>query len=380
MRKLLSLVVAGMAGGLIVFAGILLLSQEEIKTKNRQAHFAESRILESIPTDFKSAARQAMPAVVHINAEESREGALRRFNEERTRRSPFSFFFDEDLFDAFRSPRQRAGKGSGVIISSDGYIVTNNHVIDFADQIEVTLHDDRKFLADLIGNDPRTDLAVIKIDAGVLPSLTYGNSDNVEVGEWVLAVGNPFDLTSTVTAGIVSAKGRNQIIRRTDAIEDFIQTDAVVNPGNSGGALVNTFGELIGVNTAIATPTGVFAGYSFAIPSNMLKEVVANIIEHGGPRGRMGAGIATIEEFEESMNLKLSVDRGVVVVSVEDGSAAQYSGILPHDVIIEADGMIIDSPETLVEILTKKRIGDMINLTIIRSGEEKVISVQLKAS
>ncbi|MDH3649087.1 MAG: trypsin-like peptidase domain-containing protein, partial [Saprospiraceae bacterium] len=235
MRKLLSLVLAGMAGGLIVLCGALYLDQDEGTKTNKNARFASSAYIDALPPDFRSAAQKTMPAVVHISAVETREGALNRYQEERTRRSPFSFFLDEDLFDFFGRPQQKSGKGSGVVIASDGFIVTNNHVIDFADQIEVTLFDDRKFKADLIGTDPRTDLAVLKIDAIELPALIFGNSDQVQVGEWVLAVGNPFDLTSTVTAGIVSAKGRSKIIRRTDAIEDFIQTDAVVNPGNSGG-------------------------------------------------------------------------------------------------------------------------------------------------
>lgn len=235
MKKILSLLVAGAVGGLVVLVGLLSLNHYTVQALDKKdVHLTaavEQLSLANIPGDFIAAADRAMPAVVHISVKES-NGLARNRSDQQRRRDPFSFFFGDDFFG---NPRGKEGKGSGVIISPDGYIVTNNHVIELTDEYEVTLHDDRKYKAKLIGTDPRTDLAVLKIEAGGLPFLKYADSDKVRVGEWVLAVGNPFDLTSTVTAGIISAKGRNKILKRNDAIEDFIQTDAVVNPGNSGG-------------------------------------------------------------------------------------------------------------------------------------------------
>ena len=271
MKQIIALVISGVLGGLIVLSGMLWIDQSKpqpASNPNLAHSVGLTTLMKDAPNNFIEAANVAMPAVVHISVSESVTLAKDRYDR-RSRRDPFSFFFGDEGF--FNGPRSKSGKGSGVIISPDGYIVTNNHVIDFADEFEVTLYDNRKFKATLIGSDPRTDVAVIKVDASDLPHLEFGDSDDITVGEWVLAVGNPFDLTSTVTAGIVSAKGRDNIIRRNDAIEDFIQTDAVVNPGNSGGALVNTEGDLVGINTAIATATGYYAGYSFAIPTNMLR-------------------------------------------------------------------------------------------------------------
>ncbi|MCL4108666.1 UNVERIFIED_CONTAM: hypothetical protein GTU68_006984 [Idotea baltica] len=247
-----------------------------------------------------------------------------------------------------------------------------------ADEFEVTLFDDRKFKAELVGSDPRTDLAVLKIDAVDLPFLRFANSDEIKVGEWVLAVGNPFDLTSTVTAGIVSAKGRHKILQRNDAIEDFIQTDAVVNPGNSGGALVNTEGELIGINTAIATATGSYAGYSFAIPSNMVEPVINNIIEFGGPRVSLGVYVATIENFEEYEGVDLEVDEGLVVSELVDGGVAQYAGVIPGDIIVKIDNHKIKSAEELVTILGSYKVGDEVEISLIRNKRSQKIKVRLK--
>ncbi len=379
MKRILSLVIAGSAGGLIVLAGMIWLGKDRTQTvKNDLAHLTRITDHFALPSmDFVAAASTAMPAVVHISAEESIAVAQDRLNDRRSPRDPFSFFFGDDGF--FGGPRARSGKGSGVIISPDGYIITNNHVIDFADQFEITLHDNRKFKAKLIGKDPRTDLAVIKIDADDVPHLKFGDSDKVKVGEWVLAVGNPFDLTSTVTAGIVSAKGRDNIIRRNDAIEDFIQTDAVVNPGNSGGALVNAAGELVGINTAIATATGYYAGYSFAIPTNVFEPIINNIIEHGGPRGRLGVSIASIPDYEEYAELDLGIDEGVVITRVEDGGAAQYAGIIPNDIILMVDEKSVSSPEDLVATLNQYSIGDEVLLTIYRDQSRQEIAVILKA-
>ncbi len=383
MKNLLSLIISGMAGGLVVLAGMLYIQQGDRGVDSERAHLtgsaesfesAESFKYNKVPDNFTSAAKIAMPAVVHISASESTARARQRQEDSRSRRDPFSFFFGEDFFGG---PRAREGKGSGVIISDDGYIVTNNHVIDYADQFEVTLFDDRKFRASLIGSDPRTDLAVIKIDGADLSYLKF-NHHEVNVGEWVLAVGNPFDLTSTVTAGIVSATGRDKIIRRQDAIEDFIQTDAVVNPGNSGGALVDTDGNLVGINTAIATATGYYAGYSFAIPSKIVEEIVDNIIHYGGPRVRLGVAIASLREYEEYSGIDLNVNGGVVVTKVDNDSAAQHAGLLPNDVILSIDNKDVDQVETLVDMIRKHKIGDEVILTISRDNKIKKIPVILK--
>ncbi len=378
MKKILSLIVAGAAGGLVVLIVLFSTGHSDIRTvENVQltAGVTEGYYGRNVPTDFINAAEKAMPAVVHISVKESTNLAQNR-KREYNKRDPFSFFFGDDFFG---TPRGREGKGSGVIISEDGYIVTNNHVIDQTDEFEVTLHDDRKFRAVLIGSDPRTDLAVLKIDADNLAFLKFSDSEKVKVGEWVLAVGNPFDLTSTVTAGIISAKGRNKIIRRNDAIEDFIQTDAVVNPGNSGGALVNVEGQLIGINTAIATATGYYAGYSFAVPANMVEPVVNNIIDFGGPRVTLGVYVASIADYEDYANEDLDTEVGVVVTELVDGGAAQYAGVLPNDVIIKVDKATINSADDLVKIMGTHKIGDVVEIILKRNGQTKTISVRLKA-
>ncbi len=380
MKRTFPFLISGMIGGMIVLGGFMLLQSDDVTfEQNTDAYLAKSEInfASPVPTNFHEAAEIAMPAVVHIKASESKDMAEKRYGNQR--RSPFDLFFGNDGSFGGNMP-QRAGTGSGVIISPDGYIVTNNHVVEYADQFEVTLYDDRTFTGSLVGKDPRTDLAVIKIDTDALPYLTMGNSDDVRVGDWVLAVGNPFDLTSTVTAGIVSAKGREKIIRQRDAIEDFIQTDAVVNPGNSGGALVNTSGELIGVNTAIATATGYYAGYSFAIPSNMLDGVVENIIEHGGPRGRIGVEIAAIEAYENYSQKDLGVKNGVVVTKVEQGGAAEMAGLVQQDIITELDGQHMETPDEMVKYLGAKKIGDKVSVKLLRDGKAKKLVVYLKAS
>jgi S1-C subfamily serine protease len=275
---------------------------------------------------------------------------------------------------------QQKGSGSGVIISGDGYIVTNNHVVGFADEILVTLHDKRQYKATKIGTDPSTDLAVIKIEEKGLPVLKMANSDNAKVGEWVLAVGNPFDyLTSTVTAGIISAKGRDiDIIKDQKSIEEFIQTDAAINPGNSGGALVNVNGELIGINTAIATPTGTYAGYSFAIPSNLMKKIVDEIIENGDiERANLGVqGYTNDDEFAKEN--KLNIDYGFYVANIVNGSAAQFAGIVEGDIITEVDGQEISNFEDLKETLKFSKVGDTIKIKVNRDGVQKTFNTRLR--
>ena len=331
-----------------------------------------------IALDFTSTAEKVMDAVVHIRS--SRAG--------RADDGGDPFGMPEDLFDFFFGPRNRRqnpegrrpsiGEGSGVIISEDGYIVTNNHVIDNADDIEVTLHDNRSFKAVLVGVDPNTDLAVLKIEASSLVFLPFSDSDRVRVGEWVLAVGNPFNLNSTVTAGIVSAKGRNiNILQEQYAVESFIQTDAAINPGNSGGALVNLNGALVGINTAIASPTGAYSGYGFAVPSNIVRKVVDDLIQLGSvQRGYLGITIRTVDA-NLAREEGLSVVKGVFVDSLMPGSAAAKAGVKPGDVIVAIDGKPISSTPELQEQVARRRPGDQLSLKVNRKGAIKEFKVTL---
>lgn len=384
MKNLLYLLAASMLGGFVSF-GIATQVYDQKPVQVMEQTPVPSRLVSavpSVPRDFIDASSRATQSVVHIRAEESNVLAQQRQEERNNRRQPGMFDL-EDLFGGdFWGSRfhQQKGSGSGVIVSSDGYIVTNNHVVGFADDILVTLDDGREFAATKIGTDPSTDLAVIKIESSTLPAIAFGNSDDVKVGEWVLAAGNPFDyLTSTVTAGIVSAKGRDiNIIKGQKAIEEFIQTDAAVNPGNSGGALVNTEGQLIGINTAIATPTGVFAGYSFAIPSNLVSRILKEIIENGDiERASLGVyGLDVDEVIAGGGNV--DVNFGVYVDEVIRGTSADYAGILPGDVIIGIDKVNIDNFETLKESLKFAKVGDTVSVKIVRNNAEQTIKVKLR--
>ena len=290
------------------------------------------------------------------------------------------FFFGDPNFQQGPAPAQTA-TGSGVIISTDGYIVTNNHVVENADELEVTLYDKRSYKATLIGTDPSTDIAVIRIKEKELPVLAFGNSDNVKVGNWVLAVGNPFNLSSTVTAGIVSAKGRNlQLLRAKDnaSIESFIQTDAAVNPGNSGGALVNLNGDLVGINTAIASQTGSYSGYSFAVPAKIAEKVVQDLITYGVvQRGYLGVMIKEVNaDLVKDKDLK--VNDGVYVDSLMANSSAKEAGVKPGDVITKVEGKHIGSVPELTETVGRHRPGDKLKLTLNRDGAEREVTVSLK--
>ncbi|WP_027003524.1 Do family serine endopeptidase [Hugenholtzia roseola] len=335
--------------------------------------------------NFVAAAEKATPAVVHI----------RTFGKV-SNRTRGNYYMMEELFKQFfgeempnREREQGGGaqerplsSGSGVIVDAKGFIVTNNHVIEGADRIDVVMDDRRSFEATLIGKDPTTDLAVLKIEPKEdLPFLSFGNSDQVRVGEWVLAVGNPFDLTSTVTAGIVSAKGRNiNILRRNDGmgIESFIQTDAAVNPGNSGGALINTNGELIGINTAIATNTGSYAGYSFAVPANLARKVVSDLKEYGAvQRALLGIRIAEITS-ELAQEKDLNSTKGVYVAEVNAASGAAEAGLKEGDVLKKIDGVEVNTPAELQERVARKRPGEKIKVLYERSGKAYEAMVELK--
>ncbi len=284
-----------------------------------------------------------------------------------------------DFFGYRQEPQVAQGFGSGVIISEDGNIVTNNHVIDGAEEIKVVLNDKREFNAKLIGKDPTSDIAVLKIDGKNLPYLRYGDSNALKLGEWVLAIGNPFNLTSTVTAGIVSAKARNiGINNEQSSIESFIQTDAAVNPGNSGGALVNQRGELVGINTAIASRTGTYAGYSFAIPSTIVRKVVEDLKKYGEvQRAMLGVSILGVNA-EVAEKYKLDKIEGIYIAEVIDNGAAREAGIRSGDVILDIQGKTVNSNAELQEVLSQYRPGDVINLTVKRNNSEKLFTVKLR--
>lgn len=342
---------------------------------------------EAVPLDFTGVAGKVTKAVVHIRAKS--EGRVTTDSRERET-DPFRFFFGPDMFDQRQHPSQSSG--SGVIINADGYIVTNNHVVQGAEQVVVTLNDNREFRAEVIGTDPDTDLAVIKVSQKELPFLSFVDSDASKVGQWVLAVGNPFNLNSTVTAGIISAKGRNiNIINSNNqngtgrpgntAIESFIQTDAAINPGNSGGALVDLNGGLLGINTAIASPTGAYSGYGFAVPANIVSKVVEDLISFGTvQRGWLGIEVRSLDnDLVKQENL--SVNAGAYVNGFgdfESRSAAKSAGIEKGDVIVKLDNTTITSSTALIEYIGRKRPGDKVVVTVNREGKEKVFTATLK--
>ncbi|HEY9534535.1 MAG TPA: Do family serine endopeptidase [Mucilaginibacter sp.] len=364
----------------------------------QQVYFASNHMTPNIVSsagevDLTQAAAAVTPAVVYIrttysSSSNSREDQMQQM---------FGDIFGQRMPQ--RSQPQMAS-GSGVIISPDGYIVTNNHVVAKADKIEITTNDHRRFKAKVIGTDPNTDLALIKIDAENLPIVKFGNSDDAKVGEWVLAVGNPFNLTSTVTAGIVSAKGRgigiigsedngndnpfgptrfsNQPKVRT-GIESFIQTDAAINPGNSGGALVNTKGELIGINSAIASHTGSYEGYGFAIPVNLAKKVLNDIKKYGAvKRGMIGVSFADLSEAYKNPDLNTTKTNGLYITGVLPNSGGADAGLKEGDIITKVEGNTVYESSDLQEHVARLQPGDKINLTVLRGNDEKNVTVTLK--
>lgn len=318
--------------------------------------------------DFTSVAQNSLDAVVHVKTS---------FMNDASYSNPlYDFFFGPGQY---KPQEKQLGTGSGVIISNDGYIVTNNHVIDKANKIKISLNDKREYEAELVGTDPTTDIALLKITDKNLPFLQFGDSDDLDVGEWVLAVGNPFNLNSTVTAGIVSAKARNiNILSSQYSIESFIQTDAAVNPGNSGGALVNTRGKLIGINTAIASPTGSFSGYSFAVPANIAKKIVGDLTEYGQvQRAFIGVMVAPVNQ---NIAEKLGLDEieGILVSDFSESSAAKEAGMKTGDVILEIQGHKINTFPELQEQVSKYRPGDEVVFKVLRKNKQKTIKVTLR--
>jgi len=347
----------------------------------------------STTVDFTPAANAASPAVVHIKTKTNAKQVQQ--NRQPRQRNPLSDFFgDEDMFgDFFGGPRmqpEQRASGSGVLITADGYIVTNNHVVNGADEINVTLTNKKTYKAKVIGTDASSDIAVIKIEASGLPYLVYGNSDEIKLGQWVLAIGYPLSLDVTITAGIISAKNRSIDInsRQSDRpIESFLQTDAAVNQGNSGGALVNTSGELVGINSAIASPTGSYAGYSYAIPVNMVKKVVTDIVKYGTVQ-RAYLGISypqqelseeQIKKFESDYKVKIGDVQGIVVTDVVEGGAAKAAGIKVGDILTKINGAAVTSSPELQEQIAKYKPNDKISITIKRDNKDLTLNATLKA-
>jgi len=368
MKKILTLVFVSAIGGLVTLGAYKLFLEENknivLTTAEAQPNFVTTSNVSNLKNNYEMpdltvAAENSINTVVHVKnlAVSSGEMTL------------------EDLFYGRRQQRAQVGTGSGVIITADGYIVTNNHVIDNSQELSVTLNSNKTYKAKIVGSDPKTDIALLKIEADEkLPYATFGDSDQVKIGEWVLAVGNPFNLTSTVTAGIISAKSRDLSGSNT---QSFIQTDAAVNPGNSGGALINTNGELIGINTAISSQTGSYIGYSFAVPSNIARKVIEDIMEYGNVQngilgitgGALNSGIAE--------KIGVNDTEGVYVDSVVEDSGAEKAGIHKGDIIKEIDNIKVSKFSDLTGHLSAKRPNDVVSLTISRDGSLKTIPVTL---
>ena len=371
MRKYLPLVVASVIGGAISVAIYSNLTNKQMTYAQSDSTMQGARPMQvsySGMVDFTAAASATVDAVVHVKI---------RSQYTVVENPIYNFLFGRPNYQQQEMPVVAAG--SGVIISRDGYIVTNNHVVEGADALEVTLDDNRTFTAKVIGADPTTDIALIKIDGDNFPFIPWGNSDNLKVGEWVLAIGNPFNLASTVTAGIVSAKARNiNIINKNTAIEAFIQTDAAVNPGNSGGALVNTAGELVGVITAIASPTGSFSGYSFAVPERIARKIVSDLMEYGTVQ-RAFIGIS-INEVTSEMAQKNGVTslKGVYVSSVADGGAAAEAGIKAGDVILKVNDVEVNKVSELHEQIGRYRPGQQITVTVLHGDKTRTMNLTLR--
>jgi serine protease Do len=387
MKNVLSLIFAGLFGGLVVVGGMKLMDKNVNVSPRNFTKFTSDNTPIGGVVDLAQAAANATPSVVYIEAQESASNT----NNQRRGDDFFGQFF------GFQSGPKK-GTGSGVIISADGYIVTNNHVVDFADEVKVTLPapDNRVMTAKVVGKDPRYDVAVLKINATNLPAIQKGNSDALRIGEWVLAIGYPYDIGTTVTAGIISAKDKK--LREDNPMEDFLQTDAVVNPGNSGGALVDGQGRLVGINTAIQTQTGSYVGYSFAIPITIVSKVIEDIkagkvpaqtkpqaqqgLNRGNgnaPRPKLGIEMVPDQYFEEVAKEKdLNISEGVIVENVLNGSSAQYAGLLPNDVIVRIDGDTIRSTQELKEKVSSAKTGDVLKVMVFRNGKTKEVAVTLR--
>ncbi|NJY62217.1 PDZ domain-containing protein [Salinimicrobium sp. CDJ15-81-2] len=358
MKKIFSLVMISVLGGILTLGGYLLfIDEDHIFVQESPGIPAYTPVnMTALPdatnADFTEAANKTVNAVVHVK----------------------NMAITRNPFYGTREGIALQGTGSGVIISPDGYIVTNNHVIQNASKLQVTLNNNQNYMAEVIGTDPKTDIALLKIEAEDLEYLPFGDSDNAQIGEWVLAVGNPFNLTSTVTAGIISAKSRDLGIDSN--VSSFIQTDAAINPGNSGGALVNIFGELIGINTAITSQTGTYVGYAFAVPSNNARKIVEDILEFGDVQQGI-LGIRGVQAANIARDYNLGVSEGVYVDEVEQGSGAEKAGIRSGDVINKIDDVVIRKFSDLTGYIGSKRPEDVVKVQVIRDGDTRVYNVRL---
>lgn len=381
-RSIWSTLLVAAIGGLIALGGQYILMGDygkapankhqltqynEQPAKDSNARYVSANNMAAGKINFQNAVKNSVDAVVHVKTMRTRQGYGNMYD----------FFFG-------KPDRERGapvmGAGSGVIVSEDGYIVTNNHVVEKSEEIQVVMNDRNSYKAKIIGADPTTDLALIKIEADKpLPTINYGSSDKLKIGEWVLAVGNPFNLTSTVTAGIVSAKARHiNLLKQEYAIESFIQTDAAVNPGNSGGALVNKNGELVGINTAIASKTGSFSGYSFAVPVSIVKKVVADLIEYGAvQRAMLGVQIANVND-QVAKKFDLKNNEGIFVAGVAEEGSAKEAGIQRGDVILEVNGNKMNKVSQLQEHISQYSPGQKVEIKIKRNGTTKNLTVTLK--
>lgn len=359
-------------------------SPADVKLPALQTAYAGARSLP--PVDFEKAATAAVPSVVHIKTltkfKETTGNDPRQSPSGDEREDMLRRFFGDNGARPEQQPDQRAS-GSGVIVSADGYIVTNNHVVDGATEISVTLNDRKNFKARVIGTDANTDLALIKIDGHGLPVMSLGNSDDARLGQWVLAIGYPLNLDVTVTEGIISAKSRNIGINRQGSapVESFIQTDAAVNPGSSGGALINTNGELIGINAAIASPTGSYAGYAYSIPSNLVRKVVEDIMKFGTvQRGYLGISMAP-EQLDEARKKELGINddvNGVWIMDVDPNGAAAEAGLKKGDAIVKINDAAVSTGSQLAEQIARQKPGDQLKITFLREGKENTADVTLK--
>jgi serine protease Do len=371
MKKILAIVLFSALGGAITLGTYKLFMEKPLVVIGEpidsepltvKTNFTNALNVSAENTDFTVGAEKTLNAVVHV-----------KNTVFKTIKDPFA----ELYYGHGNGTRKysQVGTGSGVIISSDGYIITNNHVIDKATEIEVTLNNKKEYKGKIIGVDATNDIALIKVEAKDLPYITFGDSDYVKVGEWVLAVGNPYNLTSTVTAGIISAKGRN--LGGTNKVNSFIQTDAAVNPGNSGGALVNTKGELIGINTAISSTTGSFVGYSFAVPSNIAKKVVEDLMEFGNVQKAV-LGVAGGElDSKVAENLEINNTEGFYISEVIENSGAEKAGLKTKDIIVKLDGIKISTFADLSGFIRTKRPGDTVEVTYLRNGTKHSVKVVL---
>lgn len=385
MKRFFGFMAASLVGGLLTIAVIFAIQTNKQQLDSQQASVVHNNnqepnyiLASQTPApqvgniDLTVAAENSVHAVVHIRTEYERKSNV------------YDYFF-RDFFGApqYQNPQKLVATGSGVILSKDGYIVTNNHVVQDASHIEVTLNDKRTYQAKIVGLDPSSDLAVIKIEEKNLPTIPFGSADNVQVGEWVLAVGNPFNLTSTVTAGIVSAKARNIHILPDpvggSALESFIQTDAAVNPGNSGGALVNARGELIGVNAAIASGTGYYTGYSFAIPVSIVKKITHDLIKFGEVQ-RAILGV-TIRELDSQLAKEMNIEglKGVYVAGLSDKGSARSAGLKKGDVILAIDNVMVNSTSELMENISQHNPGENVEVEVNRNGKSHVYTVTLQS-